>query len=175
MVREMDDEQTKIERLLRANAVKIEPADPFSDEAQACIRSYFDELQQRFDEGFNPGLSVSANPEELVPPWGLFVVARLDGKAVGCGALKIQGNGYGELKRMWVAPPTRGLGIAQRLLESLESHALAAGVNVLQLDTHRNLTEARALYTRNGYVEIAPYNANPYAHHWFEKRGLGRP
>ncbi|NYT77914.1 GNAT family N-acetyltransferase [Alcaligenaceae bacterium] len=76
------------------------------------------------------------------------------------------------MKRIWVAPSIRGLGIAQRLLESLEKHAAAAGVNVLQMDTHRTLSEAQKLYIRNGYVEIAAYNKNPYAHHWFEKRGL---
>ncbi len=162
----------EVERLLRASAVTIAAADPFSEEARACIQAYFEELQQRFDEGFDPALTVSADPEELVPPSGWLLVARLDGAAVGCGALKVQGGGHGEIKRMWVAPSARGLGIARRLLEALESHAIAAGVDVLRLDTNRHLTEARQLYARHGYVEIAPYNGNPYAHHWFEKRGL---
>lgn len=162
----------EVERLLRAGAVKIEPADPASDEAQACIQAYFRELQTLFDGGFDPALTVSADPEELVPPKGWFLLARLDGEPVGCGALKIKEDGVGEIKRMWVAPEVRGLGVAQRLLESLERHAADAGVDVLQLDTNRKLAQARALYQRNGYVEIAPYNANRYAHHWFEKRGL---
>ncbi len=162
----------EVQRFLNASAVAIEVADPFSDEAKACIQAYFSELQERFDEGFDPGLTVSADPAELVPPLGWFLVARLDGAAVGCGALKIKGGGYGEIKRMWVSQSARGLGIAQRLLESLEAQAAAAGVEVLQLDTHRNLAEARKLYQRNGYVEIVAYNANPYAHHWFEKRLL---
>lgn len=164
----------EVERFLRASAVTIEPADPFGMEAQACIQAYFHELQARFEEGFDPTLTVSANPEELVPPAGWFLLARLDGVAVGCGALKIQDHGHGELKRMWVAPSARGLGIAQRLLESLEAQAAAAGVTVLQLDSHRSLVEARELYRRNGYVEIAPYNTNRYAHYWYEKRGLQR-
>jgi GNAT superfamily N-acetyltransferase len=164
----------EVERLLRASAVTIEVADPFGDEARACIRAYFDELQERFEEGFDPDLTISAHPEELVPPQGWFLVARLDGAAVGCGVLKIGEGGRGEIKRMGVAPSARGLGVAQRLLEALEARAADAGVNVLQLDTHRSLTEARRLYLRNGYREIAAYNANPYAHHWFEKRGLQR-
>ncbi len=162
----------EVERCLRASAVAIERADPFGDEAVACIRAYFHELQERFDEGFDPGLSVSAHPQELVPPLGYFFLARLEGDAVGCGALKVQEGGVGEIKRMWVAPSARGLGIAQRLLAALEAQAAAAGVDVLQLDTNRRLVEARKLYERNGYAEIAPYNRNPYAHHWFEKRGL---
>ncbi|CAM5219080.1 hypothetical protein CDEF62S_06001 [Castellaniella defragrans] len=158
------------ERLLRASAVTVEEADPFSKEAQACIQAYFQELQERFDKGFDPGLSVSANPEELLPPLGWMLVARLDEAPVGCGALKIRQGGYGEIKRMWVAPSARRLGIARRLLEALEARAVAAGVKVLQLDTNRNLAEARTLYLRHGYVEVPPYNDNPYAHYWFEKR-----
>lgn len=158
------------EHLLRASAVTVEVADPLSVEAQACIQAYFGELQERFDDGFDPGLSVSADPAELVPPRGWLLVARLDGESVGCGALKIGRGGHGEIKRMWVAPSARRLGIAQRLLDALEARAVAAGVEVLQLDTNRHLAEARSLYLRNGYAEIPPYNGNPYADYWFEKR-----
>jgi GNAT superfamily N-acetyltransferase len=78
----------------------------------------------------------------------------------------------GEIKRMWVAPDARGLGIAQRLLDAIEAQAVSMGLDTLQLDTNRALTEAHALYTRNGYREIPRYNDNPYADHWFEKREL---
>jgi GNAT superfamily N-acetyltransferase len=151
-------------------ALTITAADPATEECQACIGAYLRELQERFDHGFDPALSVSAHPDELVPPHGHFLLARLDGDAVGCGALKLQADGDGELKRMWVARSARGLGIGQRLLASLEALAKASGVRVLRLDTNRHLAEARQLYLRNGYVEIAPYNDNPYAHYWFEKR-----
>jgi len=161
----------EVERFLRASAVVIEIEDPASPEAQVCLQAYFQELQERFDEGFDPALTISANPEELVPPAGWFLMARLDGAPVGCGALKIK-DGIGEIKRMWVSREARGLGIAQRLLEALEARAQAAGVDTLRLDTHRSLTEARALYLRNGYAEIAAYNSNPYAGYWFEKRDL---
>ena len=160
------------EQSLRAAAVTIELADPASDESQACIQAYFRELQARFEGGFDPGLTTSAHPEELVPPSGWFLIARLDGEAVGCGGLKVTGDGVGEVKRMWVAPSARGLGVAKRLLRALEIRAAEAGLDVLQLDTNRSLLEARAMYARYGYVEIAPYNDNPYADHWFEKRGL---
>lgn len=163
-----------VERLMRASAVSIESIDPASVDARVCIDAYFHELEERFEAGFDPALSVSADPEELVPPAGWFLLARLDGQPVGCGAVKIKGRRLGEIKRMWVAPSARGLGIAQRLLDALEQQARGAGVDVLQLDTNRTLIEARALYARNGYVEIAAYNANPYAHHWYEKRGLQR-
>lgn len=162
----------EVERFMRASAVTIEVADPGSVEAQACIDAYLHELNERFETGFDPTRGPSADPEELVAPAGLFLVARLDGQPIGCGALKVTGRGVGEIKRMWVAPSARGLGVAQRLLDALEAHAVEFGLDVLQLDTNRTLVEARAMYTRNGYLEIPRYNDNPYADHWFEKRGL---
>lgn len=164
----------EVERLMRASAVAIEPADPASADARLCIEAYLHELEQRFESGFDPARSVSANPEELVPPAGLFLLAYLDGRPLGCGGLKATGRRLGEIKRMWVAPDARGLGIAQRLLEALEQNAVRMGIDTLQLDTNRALKEAHALYVRNGYREIARYNDNPYADHWFEKRNLKR-
>lgn len=164
----------EVERLMRASEVAIEVADPASVESRACIGAYFRELQERFDAGFDPALTTSADPEELVPPAGVFVIARLDGEAVGCGALKVQGRRLGEIKRMWVAPSARGLGIAQKLLEALERQAVDMGLNTVRLDTNRALKEAQSMYLRNGYREIPAYNDNPYAHHWFEKRGIRR-
>jgi DNA-binding MarR family transcriptional regulator/GNAT superfamily N-acetyltransferase len=161
---------TEIERLMRASEVTIEPADPTGVEAQTCFGAYFQELQARFDGGFDPAQSVSATPDELIPPAGVLLLAHLDGRAVGCGALKIGSRGVGEIKRMWVDPSTRGLGIAQRLLDAIEAQAVAFDLRTLRLDTNRSLVEARALYLRNGYREIPTYNDNPYAHHWFEKK-----
>jgi DNA-binding MarR family transcriptional regulator/GNAT superfamily N-acetyltransferase len=162
----------EVERLMRASAVTIEAADPASADARACFEAYFRELEERFEAGFDPARTVSADPEELVPPAGLFLIAQLDGHPVGCGALKVKARRLGEIKRMWVAPDARGLGIAQRLLDALEKHAAQMGLETLQLDTNRALKEARALYARNGYREIPRYNDNPYADHWFEKQGL---
>ncbi len=160
----------EVERLMRAAAVVIEPADPASDDARACIDAYLQELAERFESGFDPSRGPSADPRELVPPSGVLLLARLDGQALGCGALKSLGDGVGEIKRMWVSPDARGLGIAQRLLDALEQQAAAMAMTTLRLDTNRSLTEARALYARNGYVEIPAYNVNPYADFWFEKR-----
>ena len=164
----------EVERLMRAAAVTIEAADPACVDARACIEAYLRELEARFDSGFDPTRSVSANPEELVPPAGLFLLARLDGRPLGCGALKVTGRKLGEIKRMWVVPDARGLGVAQRLLDALEQRAVDMGLTRVRLDTNRALKEAHALYVRNGYREIPRYNDNPYADHWFEKRALKR-
>jgi DNA-binding MarR family transcriptional regulator/GNAT superfamily N-acetyltransferase len=164
----------EVERCMRASAVVIEPGDPSSADARTCIEAYFRELDARFDGGFDPGRGPPSDAADYVPPNGLFLVARLDGRAVGCGALRATARGVGEIKRMWVATSARGLGVAQRMIESLEQHAVRIGLDRLQLDTNRTLSEARALYLRNGYREIDRYNDNPHADYWFEKRGLLR-
>ena len=89
---------------------------------------------------------------------------------VGCGALKFHAAAPAELKRMWVAPEARGLGLGRRLLSVLETHATAAGARVIHLETNRTLKEAISLYRSAGYEEVAAFNDEPYAHHWFEKR-----
>jgi DNA-binding MarR family transcriptional regulator/GNAT superfamily N-acetyltransferase len=160
----------EVERLMCAAAVSVEVADAASAESRSCIDAYLAELVERFESGFDATRGPSAEPQELVPPSGLFLLARLDGQALGCAALKRIAAGVGEIKRMWVSPSARGLGIAQRLLDALEHHAGTMGMTTLRLDTNRTLTEARALYARNGYREIPAYNDNPYADHWFEKR-----
>ncbi len=76
----------------------------------------------------------------------------------------------GEIKRVWTAPSARGVGVARRMLRALESSARAMRLKALRLDTNRALTEAHALYRKEGFREIARFNDNPYADHWFEKR-----
>lgn len=159
----------EVERLMKASSVDIEPVDPTSDAARACVALYLRELDARFVGGFDESRSPSPDPGELLPPNGAFLLARLDGEAIGCGSLKRLAPGIGEVKRMWVAPTARGLGVAQRLLVALEKQAHALGLRTVRLDTNSSLTEACALYARNGYREIQRYNNNPYAHHWFEK------
>jgi ribosomal protein S18 acetylase RimI-like enzyme len=97
-------------------------------------------------------------------------MARIDGVIAGCGALKRLDSGIAEIKRMWTAPGMRGRGVARRVLQALESIARESGAGTLRLETNRTLTEAQALYRQQGYSEVPAFNAEPYAHHWFEKR-----
>jgi len=159
----------EVERLLVASAVQVTSSDPRHPEARACLRAYFGELARRFDGGFDPARSISADDEELTPPAGLLLVASLHGEPVGCGALKFHGDGPAEIKRMWVSPAVRGLGLGRRLLAELEARAAASGVRALRLETNRALDEAIGLYRDSGYREVAAFNDEPYAHHWFEK------
>ncbi len=164
------DAAREIERLLRARAVSIAVESAVSKDARACLSSYFSELSTRFETGFDPGESLPLDAPMMTPPAGCFVVARLDGDAIGCGALTIRETDAGYIKRMWVAPNARGLGVGRRVLLALEEWARAAGLARIQLETNRALTEAQNLYRASGYSETAPFNAEPYAHHWFEKR-----
>jgi DNA-binding MarR family transcriptional regulator/N-acetylglutamate synthase-like GNAT family acetyltransferase len=160
----------EVERLIRAASIDVRVEAPSSVDARWCLDEYFRELAERFDTGFDPTKSNPARDEDVTPPAGYFVVARLDGSPVGCGALRRTKKTIGEIKRMWTAPSARGQGIARRVLQTLEAIARKTGLKTLRLETNRTLTEAQTLYRQEGYQEVAPFNDEPYAHHWFEKR-----
>ena len=158
------------ERPLTAGRVEFDVADPTGDDARSCLDAYLDELDGRFPDGFDPGRSISVDADELTAPEGLLLLARLDGDPIGCGALKFHDDEPAEIKRMWVDPSARGLGLGRRLLEELEERARERGVTRVRLETNGALTEAIGLYRSAGYEEVDPFNDEPYAHHWFEKR-----
>jgi GNAT superfamily N-acetyltransferase len=149
--------------------VTVAIEDPDTPGARWCIGRYFEELNARFESGFDPARSISADAHELVPPAGLLLVARLRGEPVGCGALKFHDGAPTELKRMWVAPEMRGMGLGRRLLSELEREATKAGARMVRLETNQTLKEAINLYRHSGYREVERFNDEPYAHHWFEK------
>jgi DNA-binding MarR family transcriptional regulator/GNAT superfamily N-acetyltransferase len=160
----------EVERLILAATIAVAEIDPSRPQAQQCLRAYFAELDRRFEAGFDPSQSISADNSELRLPAGLLVLAWLRGRPVGCGALKFHGDRPAELKRMWVAESARGLGVGRRLLTELERLAASHGVRTLRLETNKTLAEAIRLYRSAGYAEVPAFNDEPYAHHWFEKR-----
>jgi DNA-binding MarR family transcriptional regulator len=160
----------EVERLLTAALVEIDVADPDEPAGRACLDAYYAELHTRFDTGFDPARSRPADGDVLRPPAGLLLVATLRGEPVGCGALKLHGSKPAEIKRMWVSPAARGLGLGRRLLSELERRAAERGVRTVRLDTNAALVEAIAMYRSAGYREISAFNDEAYADHWFEKR-----
>jgi DNA-binding MarR family transcriptional regulator/N-acetylglutamate synthase-like GNAT family acetyltransferase len=160
----------EVHRLLQLAGLRIERADPASPAARWCVDQYFHELNRRFEAGFDPAASVPAEDRDLIPPLGAFLVAFVDGESVACGAVKSISPGVGSLKRMWVADTVRGLGIGRRMLAALETQARELGLTTLRLETNQTLHEAIRLYRSAGFREVAAFNADPYAHHWFEKR-----
>ena len=159
----------EVERLLSASAVKITAAPATGAAAQYCLGEYYRELDGRFETGFDPRLSLVPSLDEFAPPRGVFLVAWLHGRPVGCGGLKPITAEAAYLKRMWIAPAARGLGLARRLLSALEDQAKSIGYSAVRLETNRSLIEAQQLYRSSGYVEVPPFNDERYAHHWFEK------
>jgi DNA-binding MarR family transcriptional regulator/ribosomal protein S18 acetylase RimI-like enzyme len=160
---------TQVEQLLRASMVQFAIEDPTTPDARWCLEQYFSELNTRFEGGFDSAQSVLPDASELRPPVGAFVIARLRNRPIGCGALKFCADAPAYLKRMWVAPDARGIGLGRRLLHELERVAREAGASAVRLETNRALKEAIALYRRSGYVEVEAFNDEPYAHHWFQK------
>lgn len=159
-----------VERLLTAALVQVGIENPASSDGQYCIGQYFNELDTRFDDGFDPALSISADVNELIDPAGVLLVARLRDEPIGCGALKFHGAEPAEIKRMWVSQSARGLGLGRRLLSELETIATERDTDTVRLETNKSLTEAINLYRSSGYTEVSAFNHEPFAHHWFEKK-----
>jgi DNA-binding MarR family transcriptional regulator/predicted GNAT family N-acyltransferase len=159
----------EVERLLTAALVEVEPVDPAHRHARHCLQEYYAELDRRFDGGFDLEQSVAVALDDIRPPTGGFLLASLRGEPVGCGALRTPGEGLGEIKRMWVDPSARGLGVGRRLLTELEDRARASGCRRVRLDTNGVLVEAIAMYRSTGYREVEPFNDDPYAQLYFEK------
>ena len=160
----------EVERLLTASAISLEVVDPASPEAMWCLTQYFQELNVRFRRGFDPRVTLPTPSVDFAAPKGAFVVARLFGQPVGCGALRMTGREVADVKRMWVAPRARGMGVGRRILGELERIARSRKLRSIRLDTNESLKEAQALYRSSGFVEVPAFNDEPYAQHWFEKR-----
>ena len=97
--------------------------------------------------------------DELLRKGVAFFVTRHEGAAAGCGGVQVYGTEYGEIKRMYVRPGFRGLGLGTRMLERLAAHGRAQGVSVLRLETGIYQLEAIALYERFGFRRVAPFGA----------------
>ena len=151
-----------------APELSIDEVPATADAARQCLDRYYRELQQRFPEGFDPAKSVLHSLAEFDPPRGSFMVMRLGDGLIGCGGLTPLGDAA-YLKRMWVAPEARGMGLGRKLLEALEEKASSLGYRSVKLETHRSLGEAQRLYRSSGYREVPPFNDEVYAGHWFEK------
>ena len=163
------DAMREVERLLIAASVEIIPVDPEHDDARYCLSEYVAELNRRSARQFDPSVGATALPHEVRPPAGQFVVAYLRGAPIGCGAVKHHSDAPAEIKRMWIAPEARGLGLGRRLLQTLEQCAREGGANVAHIETSSTLGEALALYAAAGWVEVSAFNDEPFADHWLEK------
>ncbi len=164
-----------VERLLTAASVEIRHIDPEHADAKYCVAEYVADLNRRAREHgssrvFDPAVGATAHPHELRHPAGAFFVAYLHRNAAGCGGVKHHRDAPAEIKRMWISPEARGLGLGRRLLDTLEACARAGGSRVAHIETSAVSTEALSLYRSSGWLEVQQFNDEPFADHWFEKR-----
>lgn len=154
---------------LGRDRIVFQELDPRSEPACYCLGEYYAELARRFENGFEVSLSRDPDAQDMIRPRGSFLVALSDGLPIGCVGLK-GGADYAEIKRLWIAPSARGLGLAKRLMAKIEDIARELGITTLRLDTNRALPEAIALYRNSGWAEIERFNDDPYPDFFFEKR-----
>ncbi len=167
---------------------EVAPASVHDPDAVGLLRGYYVEVADRYRLLYLGRRSTAAeiekglaadSVEDLVPPRGLFLVGRCAGVPAGCVGLRLFGDGVIEdgviedgvieLARVFVRTRWRGTGGGAELLAAAEEAAAGLGGTRIVLDTRSDLVEARALYRRNGYSEIAPYNRNKHAEIWFGK------
>jgi GNAT superfamily N-acetyltransferase len=123
---------------------------PLSADAAALVEELDRDLLERYPRHNIHGVDL----EKLEGGQGIFVVARLDGLLVGCGAVRVLEPGVGEVKRMYVRPAARRRGVAQAVLATLEATAREMGLRTLRLETGTRQPEAKALYEKQGYQRI---------------------
>jgi GNAT superfamily N-acetyltransferase len=134
----------------------ITPEDPASPDATALIAELDAHLEALYPRESRHGFSV----QKLIADSVAFFVIRDSGVPAGCGGIKLFGTEYGEIKRMYVRPQFRGLGLARQLLDYLTDYARAHGVGVLRLETGIHQHAAIRLYEREGFRRIPPFG--PY-------------
>lgn len=122
--------------------------------AQALVSAALADLGQRYG---GPGDETPVMGDEFVPPQGAFLVAYLDGKAVGCGGWREHGDGVAELKRLYTAPMARRRGVARQMLAAVEESARAHGRKRMILECGLRQPEAITLYQSHGYAPIAHF------------------
>jgi putative acetyltransferase len=137
---------------LPSRHVTVGPAPLASAPAQGLIARLNAELTERYPNPEDRHFGLTQ--EQLSGRSGVFLVAALDGEPVGCGALRRLDDATGELKRMFVAPEARRLGVGRRVLVELELRARRLGLRRLVLETGVRQHEAMAMYERAGFERI---------------------
>jgi ribosomal protein S18 acetylase RimI-like enzyme len=144
-------------------------ANPTAPEAQLCLRAYYDLLLEKIPALTADMLTLPLpDPEAYCAPKGAFLLAMQGTTPLGCVSLRPLDPQTAEVKRLWVAPQARGMGLARRLMTALESRARDLGYTGLKLDSNSNLPEAIGLYRRDGWTDCPAYTGFP-ADIWLAK------
>ena len=110
---------------------------------------------QQFDR------ELAALPGDYARPRGRLILARVAGEPAGCVALRPLRDGVAEMKRLYVRPACRGMGLGRTLAECVIDEARALGYDTLKLDTLPSMDDAQRLYAELGFADTPPYNDNP--------------
>ena len=135
----------------------IEPADPRAPKARKLVEELDALMISLYPMESNHLVAI----ERLAEPDTRFFLAEVDGKAQGCGAIMLVGDAYAEVKRVYVAPAGRGLGLAKLLLARLEEEALRNGLRLLRLETGRYQPEALGLFDSMGFKLCGSFGDYP--------------
>jgi GNAT superfamily N-acetyltransferase len=144
---------------------RSDPDDPPASKLLAEMRVELNDVYESFSRLDNPPLV----PDELRDPGGAYLVGYEDADAIAGGGLRRLDDGIAEIKRMFVRPAARSRGVARALLDALELTAKELGYQKVRLDTGPKQIHGLALYRSAGYVDVPPYNDNPFACFWGEK------
>jgi ribosomal protein S18 acetylase RimI-like enzyme len=154
--------------------VRIYPAQTNGDLASAkfLFEQYSESLDFDLDfQGFDQEL---ANlPGDYAPPKGCLLLAEYKGQLAGCVALRQLEESMCEMKRLYVRPEFRGLGIGRALAQFVIEHARTIGYACVRLDTAPSMEAARTLYCSLGFRQISPYRHNPIEGAVFMELELG--
>ncbi|MET0850397.1 MAG: GNAT family N-acetyltransferase [Candidatus Rokuibacteriota bacterium] len=137
-------------------ATTVTPEHPASLDATALIAELDAHLEPLYPRESRHGFSV----QKLIADAVAFFVIRDDGVPAGCGGIKLFGTEYGEVKRMYVRPQFRGVGLGKLMLDHLSDYARSHGVEVLRLETGIHQHAAIRLYEGEGFQRIPPFG--PY-------------
>ncbi|MBV9446939.1 MAG: GNAT family N-acetyltransferase [Streptosporangiaceae bacterium] len=154
----------------------ITPAPPDSPDARRVLKEYFTEVMSRgygrpvTEAEVDAWMHDEEPSDSLVPPTGLLLVARDGDTVLGCVALRLLGDGIGEIARVFVVPQARGRGLGRRLLDAVEDAARGQRLSTLRLDTGSHLVEANRLYASAGYRQVPAFHDNyQISDRWYEK------
>lgn len=134
----------------------------------ALQETFFADIAARYP-GWAPASSQSVQPSDLAPPNGVWLVAYLDRRAVGCGGLQCLNADTAEIRRLFLDESARGQGIGRRLLAELESYARRLGYERVRLTTSDAQAEALQMFQTANYQEIPPFTDGVFTRHWMEK------
>jgi GNAT superfamily N-acetyltransferase len=144
--------------------------------AHALIAEYFRLRAETFPADLGHYRPTFPMQENFTPPAGIFLVVVVNDEDVGCGGIRqapppesVEGCTRYEIKHLWIQPRMQGRRLGRALLDELEDRARDFGATEVVLDTNASLVAAGRLYRSSGYEEIAAYNDNPNATHWFRK------